>query len=330
MVKLKFNKFILLILVLTFTLICSASSGETDKNIYSNPENWAYFSQGNASVDLFLICPAVDTKDENNMSLSDDETKRNFLGALNMERGIYEKFTRIYAPYYRQMALKVYNLSDAERKPYFEIAYSDVSSAFSYYLEHENNGRPIILAGFSQGSEMCYELLKEYFGDEKLYSRLIAVYAIGWPCDEENAKKYPWIKPAQSENDLGTVISFECEAPEITSTRIFPENKRAFVINPLNWETDETFADKNLNSGACFTDYEGRINNEIQNFCGCYIDLKRSVLKIPDIVSSDYPAVISFLPDGAYHVYDYMFFFRNLQNNVEVRINKFFTNSKGS
>ncbi len=41
------------------------------------------------------------------------------------------------------------------------------------------NDRPIVLAGFSQGADMCYRLLEEYFGNEELYSRLIAVYAIG-------------------------------------------------------------------------------------------------------------------------------------------------------
>ncbi|MBQ3958857.1 MAG: hypothetical protein II677_00040, partial [Muribaculaceae bacterium] len=41
-------------------------------------------------VDLFLICPTVDMKDEYNMSMDDEETKESFLGALNMERGIYE------------------------------------------------------------------------------------------------------------------------------------------------------------------------------------------------------------------------------------------------
>ena len=238
----KYRKFIFLILI--FVFISSASFAETD---YSKPENWAYFSEGSGSADLFLVCPAVDVKNEFNMSLSDDSTKKNFLGALNMERGIYEELTRIYSPYYRQMALKVYELPENEIKPYFDIAYSDVSSAFSYYLEHENNGRPIILAGFSQGSQMCYEILKEFFGDEELYSRLIAVYAIGFPCDEETVKKFPQIKPAQSENDLGTVITFGTEAPELKSSKIYPENKKSFAINPLNWKTDETFAEKNLN-----------------------------------------------------------------------------------
>ena len=50
----------------------------------------------------------------------------------------------------------------------------------AWYLDHENDGRGIILAGFSQGGEMCLELLKEYYGGEgeeavALRDRLIAV-----------------------------------------------------------------------------------------------------------------------------------------------------------
>ena len=315
------KKFFLPVVILL--LVCSVSFGE---NIYSKPANWAYFSEGDGSVDLFLIAPTVDEKDEYNMSLSDDITMGNFLGALNMQRGIYEGSTRMYAPYYRQMSLKIYELpelSKVSRDKYFDIAYKDIYEAFAYYLNYENKGRPVILAGFSQGAEMCYKLLEDFFKDEELQSQLIAVYALGCPLDVEFVKKNPHIKPAQSEDDFGVVVAFDCEAPEITSTSLVPENMSAYAINPLNWKTDETFADKNLNLGACFTDYSGEIKSEIPNFCGAYLDTNRGVVKIPDLVSSDYPPVVKFLPDGAYHVYDYMFFFRNLQQNVKNRIQSF-------
>ena len=82
-----------------------ASNREADPD-YSLSENWAYFGIGeDQPVDLFLICPTVDTKDEYNMAMDDEETKASFLGALNMERGIYEESTRMYAPYYRQAAM---------------------------------------------------------------------------------------------------------------------------------------------------------------------------------------------------------------------------------
>ena len=315
---------LLLMVGILYALGVSQSRNDAVAISYADAENWAYYGIGeNKDADLFLICPTVDMNDEFNMSLEDEETKANFLGALNMERGIYEDSTRMYAPYYRQAAMKVYSLDREAWEPYMELAYSDVSAAFSYYLEHENQGRPIILAGFSQGADMCYRLLEEYFGDEALYDQLVAVYAIGWPCTEELAEKYPQIKPAQGADDIGVVVSFDCEAPEVTESFINPAGQRACAINPLSWRTDETAADRSENLGACFTDYSGEIRSEQEALCGCYLDPSRGVVKVTDVDTADYPSIVPGLPDGAYHVYDYQFFFRNLQQNVADRIGSY-------
>ena len=297
---------------------------ETDAVDYSLPENWAYYEDaGDKDADVFLVCPTVDVKDEYHMSLEDDETKGNFLGALNMERGIYDEEARMFSPYYRQAAMKAYELPEKEREACLDSAYRDVSEAFSWYLEHENGGRPIVLAGFSQGADMCYRLLEEYFGDEELFGRLVAVYAIGWPLREELAKAYPQIVPASGPDDTGVVVSFECEAPGVSGSFVVPEGTRAYAINPLNWKTDGTIAGKEENLGACFTDYSGAVTREEKGLCGCYLEGERSILKVTDIDPADYPALISLLPEGAYHIYDYQFFYRNLQENVRTRISAY-------
>lgn len=295
---------------------------------YSKTDNWAYYGIGEEKdVDLFLIAPTVDMKDEYNMSMDDKATKENFLGSLNMERGIYEESTRMFAPYYRQAAMKVYGMDRNDWEQYMQIAYSDVSSAFSYYLDHENNGRPIVLAGFSQGADMCYRLLEEYFGNDR-YGQLVAVYAIGWPLDKDLAEKYPQIKPATSADDLGVVVSFDCEAPDVKGTFVSPEDMDAYTINPLTWSTDTSQADKSLNPGSCFTDYSGNITNEIKGLCGCYIDDSRGIIKVTDIDPVDFPAYLELFPEGAYHIYDYQFFYRSLQENVAARVNKYIENGK--
>lgn len=299
----------------------AAEAADPDIVDYANEDNWAYFGIGeDKDVDLFLICPTVDMRDEYNMSMDDEETKARFPGALNMQRGIYEDSTRMYAPYYRQAAMKIFDLTEEERKPYLAFAYSDISAAFAWYLENENEGRPIILAGFSQGADMCLRLLEEYFGDESLYNQLVAVYAVGWSCTEEMVQKYPHIVPAQSADDIGTVICFDCEAPEVTETVVTPAGTRSYSINPLNWKTDGTVADKSENIGACFTSYSGKIKREEINLCGCYIDEERGVLKVTDVTPADFPPVLPIFPEGAYHLYDYQFFYRNLQENVANRV----------
>ena len=315
---------LLIVVAISASCLLISSCTQKDGVDYSNKGNWAYYGVGEGKdADLFLICPTVDMKDEFNMSMTDEKTKSNFVGALNMERGIYEDCTRMFAPYYRQAAMKVYDLDRAEWEQYLSFAYEDVRDAFEYYLENENQGRPIVLAGFSQGADMCYRLLEEFFGNEKLYGQLVAVYAIGWPCTTDLMEKYPQIKPATGESDTGVVVCFDCESPDLNESFINPADQRASAINPLNWKTDATVADKSENLGACFTDYSGEITSEASELCGCYLDVERGVLKVTDVTPVEYPAAIEGLPDGSYHIYDYMFFYRNLQQNVAVRIDSY-------
>ena len=294
---------------------------------YSLSENWAYIGEGpnDASADVFFICPTVYSGDEDvfNMSLSDEETKADFLGATNMEKGIYDEDARFFAPYYRQAGLNVYELSAEEREPWLQFAYKDISRAFDYYLEHENEGQPIILAGFSQGADLCIRLLKDKFEDPALQEQLISCYAIGWSITEEELSEYPWLNFASSKDDTGVIIAFNSEAESVTDSMMIPAGTRSLCINPLNWTTDSTPADKSLNKGACFTDYDGNITEEIPELTGAYIDPERGALKITDVTPEDYPAGLYIFEAGIYHLYDYQFFYRNLQENVSVRIDAY-------
>ena len=84
-------------------------------------------------------------------AMDDQEARSSFLGAINMEKGIYDASACFYAPYYRQIGLNVYALPEEEREPWLALAYEDVKAALTYYLENCNDGRPLVLAGFSQG-----------------------------------------------------------------------------------------------------------------------------------------------------------------------------------
>lgn len=318
------NKLMKIILLLVLAAFCSlASAQEPD---YADTGSWAYWRVGESKpADLFIVCPTVDlgTGGNKNMSLTDENIKGNFTGALNMQRGIYEKNCRMYAPYYRQATLADYTLPRQDAAAYFDLAYSDVRAAFLYYMHHENNGRPFVLSGFSQGAEMCLRLLKEFGNTDFVKNNMVACYAIGWRFTPQEAAEYPYIQPAKCADDLGKVIIFNSEAPEVTTSLMVPHGEKSFCINPLNWRTDGTMADKALNSGACFTDYSGSIKREVPQLTGCCIDTERGVLKVTDIDKKQYPPVLSIFTDGIYHLYDYQFFYRNLQQNVGLRINTF-------
>ncbi len=312
------------IVALLIAVLCLSGCTAKQENIYAKAENWAYLETDTSDkeADVFFICPTVYGGDSENfnMALDDEETRQNFLGATNMEKGIYDTDCRFFAPYYRQVGLSVYQMDVQDREQYLEIAYEDVKQAFEYYMENYNDGRPIVLAGFSQGADMCIRLLKDCFADEEVKDLLVACYAIGWSISEEELQDYEHLKFAQGESDVGVIVSFNSEAEDVSDSLLIPAGTKTLAINPLNWKTDGTPADKSLNKGACFTDYDGNITSEIPQLTGAYIDDVRGALKVTDVTSEEYPPVLSIFDSGVYHLYDYQFFYRNLQENVSARI----------
>ena len=325
-VKKRVNYILTMLLLVIFICLTGCGSKQI-QNIYSESSNWAYLetNKDDKIADVFFICPTVYGGDDRtfNMSLDNEKTKESFLGAINMEKGIYDEECRFFAPYYRQAALNVYEMQITDREQYLKIAYEDIKAAFEYYMAHYNEGHPIVLAGFSQGADLCIRLLKDCFAEDDTNKLLVACYAIGWSITEDELQEYSHLKFAQGKTDVGVIISFNSEAENITNSLMIPEGTKTLAINPLNWKTDGTVADKSQNPGACFTDYSGNIVEEIPQLTGAYIDENRGALKITDVSPKDYPPVLSIFDEGIYHLYDYQFFYRNLQQNVAVRVDAY-------
>ena len=70
--------------------LCPASlAAETEVLDYALPENWAYYDLGeDKPVDVFLICPTVDTRSPTNAFDLNEKIKGRFVGALDGEKGI--------------------------------------------------------------------------------------------------------------------------------------------------------------------------------------------------------------------------------------------------
>ena len=296
---------------------------EQVSSVYADPAMWAYLENepSEKQADVFFVCPTVYMGQDKQWTEFDDKTKSSFVGAINMEKGIYDADARFFAPYYHQASFSAYSLPEDEFDSVMENAYSEVKDAFLYYMENYNKGRPVILAGFSQGADLSIRLLKDCFKDDKTNEQLIACYAVGWRITEQEITDNPHIKYAMGETDTGVLITFNSEDPSITDSMLIPEGTKTLAINPLNWKTDGTPADKSLNKGACFTNYDGSIRSEIPELTGAYIDNVRGALKMTDINTADYPGIL--FGDGIYHIYDYQFFYRNLQENVQKRIDSY-------
>lgn len=136
-----------------------------------------------------------------------------------------------YAPYYRQCSLQSFE-SDSLARQRLPLALDDVRRAFAHYLKHQNQGRPFVLAGFSQGALIALELMREM--DDSTYARMVAAYIIGTNISQEMLDSVPRIRPAQRADDTGVAICYN--SVRDASCTLWPRS--AVAINPVNWRTD--------------------------------------------------------------------------------------------
>ncbi len=318
-----------LVLVLAFGSASSKAMTVTREPLdYGDSGNWAYMGSedGESAADVFFIAPASFGGKEGSyiLDLSNEKTRTKFIGGINMEKGIYDQGTRFYAPFYRQVGYNVYSMTEEESEPMIQSALADVKDAFAYYMANLNDGRPMILVGFSEGADLAIRLMKDCFDEKKLQDQLIACYAIGWRLTQEELDTWPFLRAAGGEADTGVIITFDSEAEDVQESIIIPAGTKTCAINPLNWKTDGEKAGKELNAGACFTNFDGEIENEVSALTGAYLDEKRGALKVTDVDPEVYNMRLPILGAGSYHLYDYQFFYKNLKQNVQKRIQAYF------
>jgi hypothetical protein len=144
---------------------------------------------GRDDVDCFYVYPTVDLRlwPASHTDFSD-------LGAMTRvaidQVARFRYACRVFAPLYRQTTIGTYLQSADNRRPYRDVAVSDVVDAFLHYMGQYNGGRKIVLVGHSQGSEMVVELLQRLFDDDPVMrEKLLLAMPIGWPLD---------VKPGQT------------------------------------------------------------------------------------------------------------------------------------
>jgi hypothetical protein len=310
---------LLVMLAIVLSTGSQAQTSSTSPIDFSKADSWIAFPENELpfQADVFYIYPTVFFGDiAANMELSNNDLREKARGQFLEQASVFQGSANLFAPYYRQVSLPVLNLPEAEFNTYFDKAYQDVKAAWAYYLQHST--RPFILAGHSQGSEMILKLMEDFFEDEALQNRLIATYAIGYTVSNMDLKKYPWLKIAENEDEVGAIITYNTQSPDATGSPILLPGARC--VNPLLWNTSSSDAKAELNKGAVFFDDDHKITNEIIHYTNaqCRAD---GALIVDDPDPDDfYTPDTSAFPRGVFHAYDYHFFYRNLQQNASRRI----------
>jgi pimeloyl-ACP methyl ester carboxylesterase len=139
----------------------------------------AWTASPNAPIDCFYVYPTVSTDQGQHSDMNADAAE------LNVVRQQFARFgslCRPYAPLYRQVTLSglMRGMAGGGRAVLNEgLGYDDVRDAWRYYLEHDNQGRGVVLIGHSQGSYILTELVRQEIDGKPVQSRLVSAILLG-------------------------------------------------------------------------------------------------------------------------------------------------------
>ena len=222
----------------------------------SAPAGLAAIDERLAPADVFFIHPTTYLKNDVWNAAYDVDGPYNkpvLLGQLSAFNGC----CRLYAPHYRQASLGSLDKSP----PAVDLAYADVARAFRFYIDHENQGRPFIIASHSQGSGLAVRLLQSEILGTPLRQRLVAAYVVGAfaPANFGQAG----LPVCASARQTGCIVSWNTSQAGRHGAFILIHDKRywwrgafrqsgqlpAICINPLTW-TETGAAPASANAGS--------------------------------------------------------------------------------
>ncbi len=289
----------------------------------------------NGVADVFYIHPTTAfSKDKWNADLHGTVIdRRNDQMVLKYQASAFNESANVYAPRYHQATFGTFFSSEANVLEVAGRAFGDVLKAFDDYIANDNNGRPFIIAGHSQGALLTYALLKERIADTKLQDQLVAAYAIGWPFSVE--ADLPALAPltaCTTATDTGCIISyqsFEAGGDPSMVFKLFNNSTgltgktrlgtNILCTNPQSWT---------IGGAATADSHQGLLS----------LDLNDKALPAPTVGSTaskcgkdgilylDTPprgiSWSAFQMTGAnMHAYDYNLFYMNIRSNATTRIN---------
>lgn len=290
-------------------------------------------NQATAQVDVFFIHPTTYIYPETrgwNAPYDIDGAPRTMLtdGVLRGQASAFNGCCRVYAPNYRQAVVYAFMSQDRDGVLALDLAYQDVRAAFNYYLAHENNGRPFIIASHSQGSLHAERLAYE-IRNLNLTKRLVAVYSIGSSMPEEITEE--GIPICDAPDQTGCILNYNSVTSKAdmsfrkNNSVMFLKGKYELAhgrpiacVNPLTWRRNGA-GDASWNAGSLS-------------------DLETGVLEHHAVGAEcrDHMLVISFAPgttgfrlsgprnSGDFHIYDYGLFYMNIRENAQARVAAYF------
>jgi len=358
--------FLTLCLVLACcTFFSCTKSNPIEPTDYSMSENWMvqdYSEERPYDLIFFYGTAVLKPTQENGIADICDSMRTG--GMVNyMTVGEQLSFTKsskgneykanVFIPLYRQVSLSyaLENCSKHEEYPAYMAKNEplvDLKAAMDYYFENFNKDakRPFVIAGHSQGGSAVQIVLENYFikgGHKEYLKNLVAAYSIGYGVSKEwfdglnkSLDGKDVIHAATGATDINCLISWNTEGPDGGDGNFLLPDKKfdTYLINPLNWKTDETPATKEENLGVAirntdnaFAMSETVISHDEKDLFNAQINLERGSL-ISSENNGVYAEIASYegpLWGGkSLHTFDGAAFYVNMSVNLGDRLDACF------
>lgn len=269
-------------------------------------------------VDVFFLHPTTYTEKQKikkwNADINDGyvNAKTDYSSIL-YQASVFNQ-CRVFAPRYRQAHFRAFFINNDRAQQALELAYSDIKTAFEYYLKNFNNGRPVIIAAHSQGSLHAERLLKEFFEGKPLQKKLVVAYLLGWPVPKNYFTSLLLCKDSVQ---TGCICTWRTFRKGYEPLYVKKENGNSFVTNPLSWTSDQQFVLPALNTGSV-----------LRNFNKIYYKTTDAQIYngILWVKKPRFPGGFFYFSKN-YHIADINLFYMNIRQNVRKRINMFRKNN---
>ena len=148
---------------------------------------------------------------------------------------------RVFAPRYRQAHVRIFSLGDSLSWAAAEVAYQDVNAAFKHYLKHWNQGRPIVIAGHSQGAFHGRRLLQEHFDGTSLADQFVAAYLPGMDMVASEFNSIPTCDLPDQTGCLCTWMTYgKGFLPDWLIRKMAkPDPEPLLIVHPVTWTKSE-------------------------------------------------------------------------------------------
>ena len=341
------------IYILIFLLLCSCGLLKEDNNqvnynsldfadynppkepTYADLEDWLVhpekqsdndFLSANTNLkraDVFFIVPTL-YQDRKETSWNSDVYNEEFSNILMQSSIKYQSTAwlssaNLYSPNYRQAHFRVFEEKYWKNggEDAFEIAYSDIKRSFEVFLKQFNKGKPIIIAGHSQGAGHAKRLLKDFFDGKELSNKLIAAYLVGTKITKDDFFDLELMNKPDQTGGYVTWNTYKVLKDEkkydLTIDRLWLSD--AQVTNPITW-SDYVSKDYNDHKGFLWLNQKVFPNAVVIESIDEAVNIKTPKMGFPKSL------LVSFLKD--YHKGDINIFWEDIRQNSILRTRKYF------